>query len=338
MKGGQVMKKQRCFRLASTLTIVALIMIIGWAASESWAAEKKYPTRPIQVVVAYNPGSTDTYLRPFIEKLPEYLGQPLSFVYKPGAGGSIGSSFVAKSRPDGYIIFGCSAGPVIVGPLTKEGLDYTLDSFAPLCNYVRAPVGVAVKAESPIKTIKDLVEAAKASPGKLTYSTAGAFGATHLYMEMFCKEAGIKLTHVPCPGSAPAATALLGGHVDMSCADLGPFKPHVESGAFRLLGIMQKERLKFFPDIPTFSEVGYPVNVHHWYGIIAPKGVPKEVVETIYNASKKAIEQHRGFIEERLKHLGVEISFLGPEEMDKQNKAQREAVRAILKEMKGQMK
>jgi len=332
------MERGKYLRRMGIFIFLILGAQISWTASEGWAAEKKYPIRPIQVVVAYSPGSTDTYLRPYIEKLPEYLGQPLSFVYKPGAGGSVGASFVAKSRADGYTIFGCSAGPVVVGPLTKEGLDYTLDSFAPLCNYIRAPVGVAVKADSPIKTLKDLVEAAKASPGKLTYSTAGAFGATHLYMEMFCKEVGIKLTHVPCPGSAPAATALLGGHVDMCCSDMGPFKPHVESGAFRLLGIMQKDRMISFPNIPTFSEAGYPVTVHHWYGIIAPKGVPKEVVETIYNASKKAIEQHRGFIEDGLKNLGVEISFLGPEEMDKQNRAQREAVRAILKEMKGQMK
>jgi tripartite-type tricarboxylate transporter receptor subunit TctC len=332
------MQKKENPWVRSVFFIGALAALFSWTVPEGTAAEKKYPIRPIQVVVAYSPGSTDTYLRPYIEKLPEYLGQPLSFVYKPGAGGSVGASFVGKSRADGYTLFGCSAGPVIVGPLTKEGLDYTLDSFAPLCNYIRAPVGVAVKAESPIKTAKDLVEAAKASPGKLTYSTAGAFGATHLYMEMFCKEAGIKLTHVPCPGSAPAATALLGGHVDLCCSDMGPLKPHAEAGAFRLLGIMQKDRMKSLPNTPTFSEAGYPVAVQHWYGLMAPKGVPKEVVEAIHNASKRAVEQHRGFIEERLNLLGVEISFLGPEEMDKQNKDQREAVRAILKEMKGQMK
>jgi tripartite-type tricarboxylate transporter receptor subunit TctC len=119
---------------------------------------------------------------------------------------------------------------------------------------------------------------------------------------------------------------------------MGPLKPHAESGAFRLLGIMQKERMKSFPNIPTFSQSGYPVTVQHWYGLMAPKDVPKEVLEIVYNASKKAVDQHRGFIEERLNHLGVEISFLGPEEMDQQNKGQREAVRAILKEMKGQMK
>ena len=318
---------------------IFIILILGaqisWTANEGWAAEKKYPTRPIQVVIAYSPGSTDTYIRPFTEKLPEYLGQPLSFVYKPGAGGSVGASFVAKSRPDGYTIFGCSTGPVVVGPLTKEGLDFTLDSFAPLCRYVLTPMGVAVKANSPIKTLKDLVEAAKASPGKLTYSTAGTYGTPHFAMEMFSKEAGIKLTHVPCPGSAPAATALLGGHVDMCCSDLGPLNPHIESGDFRLLGIMQKDRMKFSPHIPTFSELGYRVVFPLWYGLMAPKGVPKEVVETIYNASKKAIEQHRGFIEDRLKQLGPEISFLGPEEMDKENRDQRKAIQAIFKDMEG---
>jgi tripartite-type tricarboxylate transporter receptor subunit TctC len=157
-------------------------------------------------------------------------------------------------------------------------------------------------------------------------------------MEMFCKAAGIKLTHVPCPGSAPAATALLGGHVDLCCSDMGPLKPQAESGAFRILGIMQKERMKFLPNIPTFPEAGYAVTVQHWYGLMAPKAIPQEAVEAIYAASKKAAEQHRDFIEERLRHLGVEIFLLSPDEMDRQNKGQREAVREILKEMKGQMR
>ena len=328
------MNRQKFPWLVSLLTIGMAAALISRTANGSWAADKKYPIRPIQVVIAYNPGSTDTYVRPFIDKLPEYLGQPLSFVYKPGAGGSVGASFVAKSRPDGYTLFGCSTGPVIVGPLTKEGLDFTLESFAPVCRYVLTPMGVAVKSSSPIKNLKDLVEAAKASPGKLTYSTSGAFGSTHFGMEMFSQEAKIKLTHVPCPGSAPAATALLGGHVDMVCSDLGPLKPHMDSGAFRLLGIMQKDRMKSLPQIPTFTDAGYPVSFPLWYGLMAPKGVSKEVVETIYNASKKALEEHRAYIEDRLKQLGPEISLLGPEEMDKENRAQRDAIQAIFKEMK----
>jgi tripartite-type tricarboxylate transporter receptor subunit TctC len=328
------MTRQKFPSFVILLAIGMAAALIGSTAGGTWAAGKKYPIRPIQVVIAYNPGSTDTYIRPFTDKLPEYLGQPLSFVYKPGAGGSVGASFVAKSRPDGYTLFGCSTGPIVVGPLTKEGLDFTLESFAPVCRYVLTPMGVAVKSTSAIKNLKDLVEAAKAAPGKLTYSTSGAFGSTHFGMEMFSKEAKIKMTHVPTPGSAPAATALLGGHVDMVCSDLGPLKPHIDSGAFRLLGIMQKDRIKSLPDVPTFTDAGYPVVFPLWYGLMAPKGVAKEVIQAVYQASKKVLEEHRAFLEERYRQLGPEISFLGPEEMDRENKVQRDAIQAIFKEMK----
>ena len=308
------MEKKKYPWVRSALIISALVALFSWAAPESLAAEKKYPIRPIQVVVAYSPGSTDTYLRPITEKLPEYLGQPLSFVYKPGAGGSVGASFVAKSRADGYTLFGVSAGPVIVGPLTKEELDFTLDSFTPLCNYIRAPVGVAVKAESPIKTIKDLVEAAKASPGKLTYSTAGAFGATHLYMEMFCKEAGIKWTYIPSQGSGPTITALLGGHVNVASTAIAPALPHLRAGTLRALAVYRPTRMRALPDAPTLKELGYPIHSSSPYGILAPKDTPKEVVDTIYQAAKKVVDNHRDFLSERLDKLGAEIGLESPEE------------------------
>ena len=106
------------------------------------------------------------------------------------------------------------------------------------------------------------------------------------------------------------------------------------SGAFRLLGVMQKDRMRTMPEIPTFTEAGYPVTFPLWYGLMAPKGVPREIMEILYQASKKVLEEHRGFLEERYKQLGPEISFLGPEEMDRENRAQRDAIQAIFKEMK----
>ncbi len=328
------MKRQKFPGLVKFVILGITVAVISLTAAASWAQDKKYPTRPIQVIVGYNPGSTDTYIRVFTEYLPKYLGQPISFVYKPGAAGSVGASFVAKSKPDGYTLFGCSTAPVILGPVTKEGMDFTLESFAPIVRYVMTPMGVAVKSTSPIKTLKDLVEAAKSSPGKLTYSTSGSLGSPHFGMEMFSKEAKIKMTQVPCQGDAISATSLLGGHVDMAASSLGPLKPHIDSGAFRMLGVMQKNRMKYLPDIPTFTEAGYPVVFPLWYGLMAPKGVPKEVVEAIYQASKKALEENRAAIEDKLKQIGPELSFLGPEEMGKENKAHRDSIQIIFKEIK----
>jgi tripartite-type tricarboxylate transporter receptor subunit TctC len=320
------------------LAMCAVLFLNGFVLSESWGAETKFPNRNINLVIAYNPGATDTYIRPYIEKIQEYLGQSISFVYKPGAAGTVGTSFVAKAKPDGYTLMGCAPGSVILGPITKEGLDYTYDSFMPICRLVMVPMFLAVQAESPFKTVADVIAAAKASPGKLTYSSSGVFGSTHFAMEMFQKSAGIKLTHVPCNGDAPAVTALLGGHVVMTPCGIGPLKPHVAAGTVRLIALMDEKRVQSYPDVPTFLEAGHQVTFSLWYGLIAPKGTPKEVIETVYNAAKKANDLNRDSIEGTLKQLGVEISFLKPDEFDKANRAQLKTVEAIFKNIQSQAK
>ncbi len=328
------MRKRIHLPVTGPVIIIFILAAIGLAASPSLGAEEKYPTRPIQIIVGYAPGSTDLNVKPFIEKMPEFLGQPMPFVYKPGAAGSVGASFVAHAKPDGYNLFACSTGPVILGPLTKEGLDFTLDSFAPICRLVLAPTSIAVKADSPMKTLKDVVEAAKASPGKLSYSTSGVLGSSHFAMEIFSKVAGIRLNHIPCPGSAPAVTALLGGHVDMAYSDMAPLMPHVKSGSLRLLGIMTKQRLSFFPDVPTSTEAGYPVVFPVWYGLMGPRALPKAIIEKVSGAAKKVYEQNKNFVDDRLMQIGLEVSLLGPEEMGRENKEQNELVSKILKDLK----
>jgi tripartite-type tricarboxylate transporter receptor subunit TctC len=170
------MEKREVNAMTRILTICcAMLSLSGFAPNESWGAEKKFPNRVINVVVAYAPGSTDVYTRPYIEKMVEYLGQPMSFVYKPGAAGTVGSSYAAKAKPDGYTLMAANQGPVLLGPVTKEGIDYTYDSFVPICQMVSVPMFMAVKTESPMKTLDDVIAAAKASPGKLTFSTSGVF-------------------------------------------------------------------------------------------------------------------------------------------------------------------
>jgi tripartite-type tricarboxylate transporter receptor subunit TctC len=330
------MKKQQMNTMIRTLAIGCVALVLNSIASyESWGAEKAYPNRLINLVVAYNPGSTDTYVRAHIEKTQEQLGQTMAFVYKPGAAGAVGSSYVAKSKPDGYTLFVASPGPVIQGPITKEGLDYNYDSFVPICRFVIVPVFLAVKADSPLKTLDDVIAAAKKSPGKLTYSTSGVFGNTHFAMEAFQKSAGIKLNHVPCAGSAPAVTALLGDHVAMAGSDIGPLKPHVDSGAVRLIALMDEKKLPSYPNVPTFLEAGHPVVFPAWYGLFAPKGTPKEIIDTIYNAAKKANDANRDYILAKCKQLGIEIDFMRGAEFDKANRAQLEQIKSIYKDLQG---
>jgi tripartite-type tricarboxylate transporter receptor subunit TctC len=281
---------------------------------EALAAEKKFPSKPIQVIIPFQPGDTDNLLRPFVEKMPEYLGQPVNLVYKPGAAGSVGAGFVAASKPDGYLLVGSSHSSIVVVPLTQKDVGYTWKSFAPVCSLVDASSLLVVQTSSPWKTLKDLVESAKQSPGKITYSSSGTFGSNHLIPEALFKEAGIKMTYVPSQGSGPTITALLGGHVDVASTAIAPALPHLRAGTLRPLAVYKPTRMRALPDAPSLVELGYPISSSSPYGLLAPKGTPKAIVEAIYLSAKKVVENHRTFAVERLDRLGAELDFEGPEE------------------------
>jgi tripartite-type tricarboxylate transporter receptor subunit TctC len=332
--GGEAMRRQKHFGWVSIMVIVGFLVLMGWSTKESSAAAEKYPTKPIQIVIGFQPGLTDVCLRIFTDKLPEYLGQPVSFVYKPGANSAIGASFVAKSKPDGYTLFGTSSPSLITPPLTQEGAGYTIDDFVPICNMTSSLNFIVVRADSPWKNLKDIIEEAKKSPGKLTYSSAGTFAGTNIAMEVFLKMAGINITHVPCLGSNPAVTALLGGHVSMSSQSFGATLPHIQAGTLRIIALFGKERLKEFPDVPTFFELGYPAVMGAWYGILAPKGTPEEVVKTIYKATEKAFEVHKKSIEDMAKKLSLKVDFMNPEEYANYLKTENELFTKAINELK----
>ena len=316
--------------LVMVVVMGLLLTIIGG----SWAAEKKFPTKPIQVIIPFQPGDTDNLLRPFVEKMPEYLGQPVNLVYKPGAAGSVGAGFVAASKPDGYLIVGSSHSSIVVVPLTNKDVGYTWKSFAPVCALVEASSLLVVQSSSPWKTLKDLIEDSKKSPGKITYSSSGTFGTNHLIPEALCKEAGIKWTYIPSQGSGPTITALLGGHVNVASTAIAPALPHLRAGTLRPIAVYRPTRMRALPDAPSLKELGYPISSSSPYGLLAPKDTPKEVVDAIYLAAKKVVESHRDFIAERLGKLGAEIGFEGPEEYTVHLGRQYELFSGILKLVK----
>ena len=247
------MRKEKWMNSLNFLVGVICLMFL-FSATGVASAEEKYPSKPITVVVGYAPGATDMALRVFVDKLPEYLGQPVSFLYKPGAAGSIGGAYVANSKPDGYTILGSSPSPLIISPLTKKDCGYTLDDFSPIARLLDSPLILLVKADSPIKNIHDLIEQARKAPGKLTYTSSGVFGNNHVPVEMFQKLAKIKFKHVPATGSGPSVTALLGGHVDFTSATMGAASPHIKSGALRFIASFDEKRSKEFPDVPTIND------------------------------------------------------------------------------------
>ncbi len=311
------------------LTVVLTLSVMG----EGLSAEKKFPTKPITVVIGFAPGDTDNILRPFVEKMPEYLGQPMTFVYKPGAAGSLGAGFVASSKPDGYTLVGTSQSSITVVPHSQKDVGYTWESFAPVCYVAEALYLFAVKADSPWKTMKDFVADARKEPGKLTYSSSGAFGLPHIGGEMVAKAAGMKLKYIPSTGSTPAVTAVLGGHVDAVSTPATPVFAHIQAGTMRALAVFTKDRSPFLADTPTFLEMGYPVSLDVITGFLAPKGTPKDIVDTIASAAQKVAQDHKAFVVERLGNQGQKLRYGGPADYTAALRGYNETFSKVIKDL-----
>ena len=277
-------------------------------------AQDKFPSRPIQLVIPFAPGDTDNMLRPITDKMGEFLNQPLVMNYKPGAGGGVGAGQVATSKADGYTLVGTSPGSIVVVPLANKDIHYTTDSFTPIASLSEGVMMLVVPSASPWKSVKDVVDYSKKNPGKVTFSSSGSMGITHLLGEIFTKDAGVKWNHIPYPGSAPAITAVLGGHVDMASTAIGPAQPHIKAGSLRPLAVFGDTRVKAYPEVPTLKELGYKVGSPTLYGISAPKGTSREVVDALYSAAKKATDKYNEQISTSLSTMGAEIKLLGPDE------------------------
>jgi len=321
----------RAFRFLWIGVLVSGLLLS--APERGLAAEKKFPTKSIQTIVPFPPGETDNLLRPFIEKMPEYLGQPLVFVYKPGAASALGGALVASSKPDGYTLIAASQSPIILQPLVNKEVKYSLESFAPISCLVAGFFSVTVQANSRWKTIQDLVAEAKKSPGKISYATAGTFALPHIAGEALCQEEGIKLTHIPAQGAGPSVAALLGGHIDFAIAGSAATLPHIKAGTLRSLMTFNERRARSLPNVPSAGEFKYPA-VPLTYGLLAPKGTPDEIINILAQAAKKALESQGNAIENRVSAMGAEILFLGPQEYSAFLKHQNKYFAKVINELK----
>ena len=299
--------------IQKTIISACALMLSMFALPVSQAADP-FPVKPVQVVIPFAPGDTDNMLRPFLDKMGEFLGQSVIMTYKAGAGGGIGAGSVASSPPDGYTLVGTSQGSIVVVPTFNNAIKYSTESFAPIASISEGGFILVVKADSQWKTMQELIEYSKKNPKKINYTTSGAMGVTHLIAEIFANEAGIQWTHIPEKGSGPAVTALLGGHVQLSSAAIGPAMAHVRAGTLRALAVFSDKRLKAFPDVPTLKELGYKVEARALYGILAPKDTPKAVVDAIFLAAKKAGEKYQMQISDSLSAMGAQPALLDPKE------------------------
>lgn len=294
-----------------SLSAFAIGAAVAFAAG---IAAAEYPERPIQMIVAYDAGGgTDVAARTLVPYIEKYLGgaASISVLNKPGAGGEVGFTALANAEPDGYTI-GFINTPVLVTVPIERQARYTLDSFMPVGNVVDDPGVFAVNAESEIKTLDDLVAAAKERPGELTYATTGIGSDDHLAMLKFQRLTGTELQHVPFAGSAPARTALLGGHVDVGVINAGEAIPYSEEGQVTLLGQMSEERWEGAADVPTFKEQGYDVVSGSARGIAAPAGTPQEHVDALAAAIEKAIQDPE--FQKKAEEQALPLSYLGPQE------------------------
>jgi tripartite-type tricarboxylate transporter receptor subunit TctC len=248
--------------------------------------------KPVRIIVPFTPGgSTDILARALAPKLVQSLGQNVVVDNKPGAGGSLGAAEAAKAEPDGNTLLMGHIGTLAVNPSMYPKLPYDpLKSFVPVAYVARVPNVLVVNADSPIRTLKDLLDAARAQPGRLTYSSGGNGSAAHITFESLKLKARIFMLHIPYRGTAPSVTDVMAGQVDCTFTGAPVVIPHLRSGRLRALAVSSSQRLAALPDVPTVAESGYPgFEADQWYGIVAPAGTPATVVARLNAEINKAL-------------------------------------------------
>lgn len=256
----------------------------------AWAGD--YPDRVVKFVVPFPPGGpTDALARHLAEGLRARFPAGVVVDNKAGAGGNLGAEAVAKADPDGYTILFGTSGPLAINKSLYSKLPYDpLTSFAPVIYVGSLPNVLVVNANLPVKTLPELIAYAKANPGKLSYASSGNGASSHLAGVLFNKMAGTQILHVPYKGTGPALNDLLGGHVQMTFTDVLTALPHIQAGKLRALGVTSAERSNVLPDVPTIAEQGLPgFDVSVFFGIVAPKGTPADVVGKLNAAFASAL-------------------------------------------------
>ena len=290
---------------------LAACLLAGTALAQS------YPNHPVRIVIGFTPGGgVDINARLLAAKLSEQIGQQFVVENKPGAGTNIANEYVAKSTPDGYTLLFNSAAFAINLALYKNP-PYALRDFAPVSVFSQSVNLLVVSASLPARNIKELVAMAKEKPGSLNYSSAGAGTSQHMAAELFKLRTSTSIVHVPYKGSAPALTALIAGEVQLSFSNTVAINQHVKSGRLRALAVAGPKRTDVLPDVPTMKEAGVEgVEVPLWFGLLAPAGTPREIVQMLAsNVAKAALSPD---LRHKLVDQGADPVGNTPEEFQRQ--------------------
>jgi tripartite-type tricarboxylate transporter receptor subunit TctC len=291
---------------------LAVVVTALLAAATTFPAHaQQYPNRPITMIVPFAPGGiADITGRPLAASMSRILGQPIVVDNKPGAGGALGHALLAKAKPDGYTIMTALSSITIIPEADKVNgrpASYQMSDFTPIALISADPTILLVPADSPWKTLKELVDDAKARPGKISYSSSGIYGTTHTCLEMFAQAAGIKMLHVPYNGGGPAMTALLANQVNITAQSPGVANPHVKAGKVRVLGSWGGQRLPSIADVPTMREQGYDAEFYIWAALFAPAGLPADVREKLTAAARQAVQEPE--FQKAMTGMNTPISF-----------------------------
>jgi len=257
------------------------------------AAQDTFPSRPIQMIVPFPPGGVaDITGRPTAHVMGKLLKQSVVVQNRPGAGGSVGAAQAARSAPDGYtILMALSSISVLPVADRLQGRTpaYELDQLAPIALISADPTVLVVREDGPYKTLKDLVDAAKARPGTINYGSSGVYGTLHVAMEIFASAAGIKLFHIPYQGGGPAVAALLGGQIDALASGPSAAIGQIKAGKMRALAVWGDKRLASLPDVPSMKELGYDATFYIWSGLFAPAATPQPVMAVLRDAVRRTV-------------------------------------------------
>ncbi len=271
--------------LAATL----LGAVLAFAAN----AQSDYPTKPVTMIVPFPPGGVaDITARPLAEAMGRHLQHTVVVENKAGAGGGVGMQYVARARPDGYTVLLALSSISIIPEADKVlGRDpmFQLNQLVPIARFTADPTVLAVRADGPYKSVADLLEAARKSPGTIPYGSSGNYGTMHVPMEMLNAAAGTKMLHVPFTGAGPAVVGLLGGQVEALSTGPSTVMGHLKGGKVRVLATWGEARHPALPDVPTLKELGYDAQFSQWTGLFVPAGTPDAAIARLREAAKAAV-------------------------------------------------
>jgi tripartite-type tricarboxylate transporter receptor subunit TctC len=278
----------------------------------AWA-QPAWPNRPIRLINPWTPGGpADTVARPLANRLSETLGQPMVMENRPGANGTIGMAFVARAPADGYTLFFSHVGPVAISPAFSSTPYDPVRDFAPITQLVSAPIVLLVRPDVPARSVPELLELARRQPGQISYGSVGPGSTTHLAGEMLAMMSHVQLLHVPYQGAAPVVTDLLGGRIHFAFLNFSGALAQMEAGKLRAIAVSTERRADRLPDLPTVAETLPGFEVNSWYGVMAPAGTPRPIVDRLYREFAAAARQPD--ISAALQGQGFAIEATTPEQ------------------------